>query len=108
MQLREYLLREFWATFVDDRPFHSGSLYWHANVQPKAVFSHATTVMDKIHGWKDEEKWVGSTFAACMWINTKEVLTRGQVLNPEMEEYLKRRLMSIYAMHELGLCWYFR
>ena len=28
-------------------------------------------VMDKICGWEDEEKWVGSKFAACMWIYTK-------------------------------------
>ena len=44
---------------------------------------------------KDDEKRVGSKFAACMWIYTKEVLTRGQILTPEVEEYLKRRLMSI-------------
>ena len=42
---------------------------------------------------KDEEKRVGSKFAACIY--TKEVLTRGQIPTPEMEEYLKRRLMSI-------------
>ena len=35
------------------------------------------TVMDKICGWEDEEKQEGSTFAACMWIYTKEVLTSG-------------------------------
>ena len=28
-------------------------------------------VMDKIYGWTDEEKCVGSKFAACMWIYTK-------------------------------------
>ena len=44
---------------------------------------------------KDDEKRVGSKFAACMWIYTKEVLTKGQKPIPEMEEYLKRRLMSI-------------
>ena len=47
----------------------------HANVQPKAVFSYVMTVMDKISGWEDEEKWVGSKFGACMWIYTKRVLT---------------------------------
>ena len=26
------------------------------------------TMMDAIYGWKDEEKRVGSKFAACMWI----------------------------------------
>ena len=30
-----------------------------------------------------------------MWIYTKDVLTKGQVLNLEMEEYLKKRMMSI-------------
>ena len=53
------------------------------------------TIMDEICGWEDQEKRVGSNFAACMWIYTKEVLTRGQIPTPEMEEYLKRRLMSI-------------
>ena len=74
LQLRKYL-RELCAIFVDDRPFHSDSLYKHANVQSKAVFSHAMTALDKILGWIDEERWVGSKFAACMWIYTKGVLT---------------------------------
>ena len=64
------------------------------------------TIMDAIYGWEDEEKRVGSKFAACMWIYTNEVLTRGQIHTPEMEAYLKKRMMSI--MHELGLCWPFR
>ena len=53
------------------------------------------TIMDESYGWKDEDKPVGSKFAACMWIYTKEVLTRGQIPTPEMEEYFKRRMMSI-------------
>ena len=53
------------------------------------------TIMDEICGWKDEERRVGSKFAACMWIYTKEVLATGQIPTPEMEEYLKKRLMSI-------------
>ena len=60
-----------WAAFVDDRPFRSDACYKHANVQSKAVFSYAMTVMDKICGWEDEEKWVCSNFAACTWIHTK-------------------------------------
>ena len=65
------------------------------HVQHEVVFSCAMSIMDAIYGWEDEEKRVGSKFAACMWIYTKEVLTRGQILNPEMEEYLKKRMMSI-------------
>ena len=38
---------------------------------------------------------MGSKFAACVWIYTKEVLTRGQIPTPEKEEYLKRRMLSI-------------
>ena len=52
---KKYLFREFWVIFVHDRSFHSDSLYWHANVQSKAVFFYAITVMDKIHGWIEEK-----------------------------------------------------
>ena len=40
---------------MDDRPIYSDSLSKHANVQSKAVFSNAMTVMDKICGCLDEE-----------------------------------------------------
>ena len=53
---------------VDDRPFGWDSTNRQVNVQSKAVFSHAMTLTDKIRGWEDEESWVGSKFAACMWI----------------------------------------
>ena len=77
LQLREYARREFWEIFVDERPFCRHSCCKHANVQPRAVFSYAMTVIDKVEGW-NEEKWVGSKFAACMWIYTKRVLTGGK------------------------------
>ena len=94
-ELREYALREFWEIFVDDGPLFSDACFKHANVQPKAVCSDAMAIMDAIYGWEDEEKRVGSKFAACMWIYTKAVLTTGQILNLEMEEHLKKRMMSI-------------
>ena len=47
---------------------------------------------DKICGSEDDEKRVGSKFAACMRIYTKEMLTSGQMSTPEMEEYLKIKL----------------
>ena len=56
----------------------------------KAVFSYAMTVMDKNNGWEEEE-WVGSRFAACMWIYTKAVLCDGQ---ESTQDYLRRRLLS--------------
>ena len=51
--------------------------------------------MDKIYGWEDEEKCVGSQFAACMWIYIRGVLTGWQKPTPEIQEYLERRLLSI-------------
>ena len=62
---------------------------------PKPVFSSTMVVMDKIHGWTDEEKWVGSRFEACMWLYTKMVLSAWRKPTPEMQEYLKRRMLSI-------------
>ena len=46
-------------------------------IQTKADFSSAIAVMDKIRGW-EEENWVGSRFAASMWIYTKTVMCNGQ------------------------------
>ena len=66
------------------------------------------TLMDKIRGWEDEKKRIGSKFAECMWTYTKEALTRGRILDKEQEEYLKKRKMSIFSLHNLGLCWCFR
>ena len=94
MQLREYALREFWEIFVDDRPFCLDACFRHANVRSKSVFSYAMTIMDEIYGWEDEEKRVGSKFPY-LWICTTEALTRGQIPTPKLEEYFKRRLMSI-------------
>ena len=74
---------------------YRNACFKHANVQSKAVFSFAMTTMDETYGWEDEEKRVGSKFAACMWIYTKEVLTRGPIPTLEMEQCLKRRTTSI-------------
>ena len=53
------------------------------------------TLRNKIRGWEDVERWVGSKFAACVWIFTKEAWTKGQILGPEQEEYLNKRMLSI-------------
>ena len=57
------------------------------------MFSYSVTVMDTIGGWEEEEeeKKVGSRFAACMWIYTEAVLCDGQ---KSTQEYLRRRLLS--------------
>ena len=51
--------------------------------------------MDKIRGEEDEESWVGSKFAACMWIYRKKALTGGQIFDRVQEEYLRKRILSI-------------
>ena len=56
-----------------------------ANAQPKAV-------MDKICGWSEEENWVGSLFAACMWMYTKHVLCDGQETT---QNFFKRKMLSM-------------
>ena len=94
MQLREYTLKEFREIFVDDRPFGTDSTNREVNVQSNAVFSIAMTLMVRIRGLEDEESWVGSKFAACMWIFSKEALTGGQILHPVQEDYLRKRIMS--------------
>ena len=95
MQLREHTLRESWEIFVDDRPFGSESMNRQVDVQSKAVFSCAMTLVDQIRGWEDEESWVGSKFAACMWTYSKEALTGGPRLDRTQEEHLRKRIMSI-------------
>ena len=95
LQLRECALRDLGEILVDDRPFCRDSYCKHANVQPKAVFSYTMTVMDKISGWEDEERWVGSKFAGVHVDLHQRVLTSGRKPTPEMEECLKQRLMSI-------------
>ena len=75
---------------LDDRLFGADASFRHVNVQSKAVFFYARTIIDEICGWEDAEKRVGSKFAACVWIYTKEALTEGHIPNPAMEEYLKK------------------
>ena len=81
----EYVLRQLWQTFVDDR-FDLGNAK-----QTKTVFSYAMAVMDTIEGW-EEEDWVGSRFAACTWIYTKAVICNG---HENMQEYMTEQFRSI-------------
>ena len=80
MKIRTSVLNRFWRNHISDknglrsnmppfvqRPFAA---------VPKATFSFAMAVMDKVEGWNDEE-WVGSNLVASMWIYTKAVLCDG-------------------------------
>ena len=88
----KYLLNEHWKIFVDDRVVPRDVINSHAHVQPKAVFSCAMTVMEKICGWGEEQKWVGSLFAACMWIYTRAVPCDE---HDSTQESLRRKMLSI-------------
>ena len=59
MQNFSFTLKEFWEIFVDDRPIGADTMFKHVNVRSKAVFSCG--MMDKMNGWEDEGRWVGST-----------------------------------------------
>ena len=51
------------------------------------------TVMDKVEGW-NEGKWVGSKFAACMWIYTKALLRDGRGRPPHDLRQMLRIIME--------------
>ena len=89
---REYVLRD-WGRFSwrtgssSERPFIHRRIHIRKPCSPTPM-----TVPDKIDGWEDEEKWLGSRLAACMWIHTKVVLCDEQ---ESTQEYLAPRLISI-------------
>ena len=76
---REYVLRQFWQTFVEDRLGLGGAvLHIHTHMHNQnPCSSYAMAVMDKSEGW--EEEWMGSRIAPCMWIYTKTVICNGQL-----------------------------
>ena len=77
---REYVLRQFWQTFLDDRFDLKNA------TQPNAVFfvRHGSDGQNLEVG-KDEEDWLGSRFAACMWIYTQAVSSNGQEKHARMQ-----------------------
>ena len=79
---REYVLQKMWQDCVADKFGRRDEIPPNALAEPKSVFSYAMTVMVKVDGW-NEEKWVGSKFAACMWIHTKAAQSAGQGRSPE-------------------------
>ena len=64
-------------------------------IQTKGKFSYAIPVMDRIGGWEEgeeQESWVGTRFAASMWIYTKAVVCNGQ---SHMQNFKIFKLRSI-------------
>ena len=93
----EYALNEFWGNF-----------WWmtearKCSTQSRLLLCHDRDGQDQ---WMRRciERWVGSKFAACMWIYTKRLLTGGLSRNGGI---LEATFDVHHAMHELGLCMYF-
>ena len=93
---------------MDDGNFGADAFFRHENVQYKAVFSRETTIMDRIQGWDDEDKRVGSKFAACMCIYTKKSVDKRTTTEPSNGGVFGEANVVHHAMHGLGLCWDFR
>ena len=79
------VLHRFWRDHISYKNGRRGNIppnAMAARAIPKATFSFAMTVMDKVEGWNEEE-CVGSKFAASLWIYTKAVLCDGRGRPPQ-------------------------
>ena len=88
MKIRTAVPNKFWKYHISDKYGLGGdtSPYVRRPIAavPKATFSFAVAVMDRVEGWK-EEKWVGSYLAASMWIHTKAVSCEGRRRDPPLD-----------------------
>ena len=90
MKIRTTVLNRFWSKHISDKnglrgdrpPYVKNHGRWPFAAVPKATFSCAMAVMNKVGGWSEEE-WVGSYLVACMWIHTKAVLCDGSRRDPK-------------------------
>ena len=56
-----------------------GSPHRQDSIENLQMMERKSQSIAKQCGWEDEEKRLGSKFAACTWIYTTEVLTGGQI-----------------------------
>ena len=88
MKIRTSVLNRFRSDHISDKNGLRGDTSPHVRrpfaAVPKATFSFAMAVMDKVEGW-NEKKWVGSYLVACMWIYTKAVLCDGRMRHPPLD-----------------------
>ena len=87
LRTRSSVLHRFWRDHISDKHCRRGNIPSYAQAPlsvPKATFSFAMTVMDKMEGWNEEE-WVGTKLAAFMWIYTKAVLCDGRRRDPPQD-----------------------
>ena len=82
------MLHRFWRDHISNKNVRRGNIPPYALAPlavPRATFSFAMTVMDKVEGL-NEDKWVRSKFAASMWIYTEAVLCDGRVRDPPPDQ----------------------
>ena len=91
LKIKSSVLNRFWRDHISNKYGLRGdkSPYMRRPLAavPKATFSFAMTVMDKVEGW-NVEQWVGSYFVACMWICTTAVLCDGRRRDSPQDLYL--------------------
>ena len=96
LKTRSSVLHRFWRDHISDKNGRRGDVppqAWAPLAVPKATFSFVMTVVDKVEGW-NEERWVGSKFAASMWIYTKAVLCDGRGRPPQDLRQVLRIIME--------------
>ena len=96
LRTRTSVLQRFWRDHISDKDGRRDNVPPNALAalaMPKATFSFAITVMDKVEGWNEEE-CVGSKFAACMCIFSKAVLCDGCGRGPPQD---LRQMLRIFV-----------
>ena len=82
MRTRTYVPQKIWRDHISDEEGRRDNIPNALAVPKTTTFFYAMTVMDKVEDWT-EEKWVGSKFAACMWVYTEAVLCDGRGRPPQ-------------------------
>ena len=108
VKLRTSVLNRFWRDHISDKHGRRGDVPPHVRrpfaAVPKATFSCAMEVMDKVEGWI-EEQWVGSHLAAPMWMCNKAALCDGRKRDPpsDMQTFLVIIIESVSWVTEDSL-----
>ena len=88
MKIRTSVLNKFWKDHISDKYGLRGDRQPYVRrpftAVPKATFSFAMTVMEKVGRWNGG-KWVCTYLAACMWTYTKAVLCDGRKRDPPLD-----------------------
>ena len=93
MRTRTSVLHKFSLDHISDKNGRRGNIPPNALAVPKTTFSFAMTVPDKVGRWNEEE-WMGSKFAACVWIYTRAVLCDGRGRPPQDPRQMLQIIME--------------